>query len=141
MYDNVILVFFSNRILLVLQTSTTFSALSSCHDSAIWDSVRIPKQIIYGTNKTSLQEKINRFKTRSEILYSQGEEADNSNIFYFTLSVCNQSFYVVDTTSTGLVYFLHLLCNLFCCYHNWLHKNYERSLFQYPVIAMCSRNS
>ena len=85
MYDNVFLVFFSNRILLVLQTSTTsttFSALSSCHDSAIWDSVRIPKQIIYGTNKTSLQEKINRFKTRSEILYSQGEEADNSNIFY-----------------------------------------------------------
>ena len=91
-----------------------------------------------------LEEKINRFKTRSEILYSQGGEEDNSNIFYCTctLSECNQSLYVVDTTSTGLVYFLHLLCNLFCCYHNWLHKNYERSsLFQYPVKAMCSRIS
>ena len=89
-----------------------------------------------------LEEKINRFKTRSEILYSQGGEEDNSNIFYCTLSVCNQSFYVVDTTSTGLCLFCISLCNLFCCYHNWLHKNYERSsLFQYPVIAMCSRNS
>ena len=88
-----------------------------------------------------LEEKINRFKTRSEILYSQGEEADNSSIFYSTSSVCNQSLYVVDTTSVGFIYFCILLCNLFCCYHNWLHKNYERSLFQYPVIAMCSRNS
>ena len=55
-----------------------------------------------------LEEKINRFKTRSEILYSQGEEADNLYVMIRLKKSLNTGFllsseywYTLDKRKSG----------------------------------------